>query len=412
MNNLVELGADAASGGQLLGNLMHFARVLRTAGLPIGPGTVLQAVRAVEAVGITNRDDFYWTLHAVFVNRTAQRELFDQAFHVFWRNPKILERLMSLILPELRTPLASSAQPLNRRLGDALAPERTATPDSPTDEVELDLDASLTWSDRERLQSKDFDQMSSEEVALAKQAIARLKLSVMQVPTRRFGPHPHGASIDMRASLRRTMRMGLGGIMLVRRRHRRRPPPLVVLCDVSGSMSRYSRMLLHFAHTLTGDRERVYSFVFGTRLTNVTRYLRERDVDEALARVAGAVEDWSGGTRIGHSLHEFNNTWSRRVLGQGAVVLFISDGLDRDIGAGLSDEMERLRMSSRRLIWLNPLLRYDAFEPRALGMRAILPYVDEFRPVHNIESLAELCQVLSESVRPRRLKQQQYQEAV
>jgi len=189
---------------------------------------------------------------------------------------------------------------------------------------------------------------------------------------------------------------------LMRRERRMRRPPLVILCDISGSMERYSRMLLHFLHAVTNDRDRVYTFLFGTRLTNVTRYLRHKDVDEALARVGAAVVDWSGGTRIGHCLHEFNQLWSRRVLTQGAMVLLISDGLDRDEGAGLEVEMERLHKSCRRLIWLNPLLRFEGFQPKSVGIRAILPHVDEFRTIHNLESMRDLTRILSEAA-PRRL---------
>jgi len=224
---------------------------------------------------------------------------------------------------------------------------------------------------------------------------------VLDRPTRRFAPDPRGARADMRATLRAALRSG--GIVELRRKSRRmRPPPLVVLCDISGSMSRYSRMFLHFMHAITNDRDRVFTFVFGTRLTNITRYLRFKDVDLALDKVAEAVADWSGGTRIGHCLVDFNLYWSRRVLGQGAVVILITDGLDRDVGVGLAHEMDRLHRSCRRLIWLNPLLRYEGFEPKSLGMRAMLPHVDEFRPVHNLDSLENLVTVLSAPA-PRRL---------
>jgi uncharacterized protein with von Willebrand factor type A (vWA) domain len=199
----------------------------------------------------------------------------------------------------------------------------------------------------------------------------------------------------MRASMRAGLRTG-GGIIPLRRKGRQeRHPPLVILCDISGSMSRYSKMFVHFLHTITNDRDRVHTFLFGTRLTNVTRYLRHRDVETALQKVGEAVEDWSGGTRIGQSLHDFNANWSRRVLGQGAVVLLISDGLDRDAGEGLEQEMERLHKSCRRLIWLNPLLRFSGFEPKSKGVQAILPHVDDFRPIHNLKSLGELAEVLS-----------------
>ena len=195
--------------------------------------------------------------------------------------------------------------------------------------------------------------------------------------------------------MRAALRSGSDTIPLRWKQPRRRHPPLVVICDISGSMSRYSRMLLHFMHAITNDRDRVHTFLFGTRLTNVTRYLRHKDIDVALAKVTNAVEDWSGGTRIGESLSDFNRQWTRRVLGQGAVVILISDGLDRDAGRGLTEEMDRLHKSCRRLIWLNPLLRFEGFEPKSQGIRAILPHVDDFRPVHNLLSLGELIEALS-----------------
>jgi uncharacterized protein with von Willebrand factor type A (vWA) domain len=388
-------GDHSSDGGRLLANIMHFARVLRAAGLPIGPGTVLDAVNAVRAVGVADREDFYWTLHAVFVNRSPHRELFDQAFHVFWRNPRLLERMMSMILPSFGYPEGAPQQALRRRLGEALAGGIAAEADQEPPATEVERDAALSWSAREALQQKDFEQMSSEEIARAKSAVARMRLLLARVPTRRYRRHRLGSRVDMRASLRSALRSGPGMIPLERRRRRLRLPPLVILCDISGSMSRYSRMLLHFTHTLTADRGKVSSFVFATRLTNVTRYLREKDVDVALERVSEAVSDWSGGTRIGSCLGEFNRIWSRRVLAQGAVTLLITDGLDRDAGEGLGDQVERLHKSCRRLIWLNPLLRYEDFEPRSLGMRAILPHVDDFRSVHNLSSLEELATALS-----------------
>ena len=389
--------------GRLAANLLHFARTLRAAGLPVGSGAVLDALRAVEAVGLARRDDFYWTLHAVFVRRADQRPLFDEAFHVFWRNPCLLERVTSLLLPTVQTPPRGDAKPLSRRLSEALFAGAGGEPRTKEDEEELELDARLTWSDREVLRSRDFEQMSAAELAAAKTAIARLRFAVPPAPTRRFRPHPHGSHVDMRSTFRRSLRHGAGEVLLIRRRRLRKPAPIVVLCDISGSMSRYSRVLLHFAHALARDRTRVFSFVFGTRLTNVTRQLRDRDVDAALDRASEAVEDWSGGTRIGQCLDRFNREWSRRVCGQGAVVLFISDGLDRDAGEGLEPQMERLRKSCRRLVWLNPLLRYEGFEPKAAGIRALLPHVDELRPVHNLESLENLAEAfLATPHRPAR----------
>ena len=389
--------------GRLGTNLMYFARTLRAAGLPVGSGSVLDALRAVEAVGVARRDDFYWALHSVFVRRADQRPLFDEAFHVFWRNPKLLERVTSLLLPTVHIPPRADTQPLSRRLSEALFAGRERETRTREAEPELELDATLTWSDQEVLRARDFEQMSAAELAAAKAAIARLRLAIPPAPTRRYRPHPHGALIDMRTTLRRSLRLGSGAVMLARRRRRRKPAPIVVLCDISGSMSRYSRVLLHFAHALARDRTRVFSFVFGTRLTNITRQLRDRDVDAAIERASAEVADWDGGTRIGKCLEFFNREWSRRVCGQGAVVLFISDGLDRDVGEGLGPRVERLRMSCRRLVWLNPLLRYEGFEPKAAGMRALLPHVDELRPVHNLESLEDLCEALLEPpARPAR----------
>lgn len=385
-----------AESGRLFENIMYFARVLRAAGLPVGPGRVIEAVRAVEAAGLERRDDFYWALHCVFVNRRDQRVLFDQAFHVFWRNPQMLEKAMSLLLPTVRTEGEEREKtPGEKRLSDALFPGTPDVQEREGDEREIELDATLTYSDQELLRTMDFESMSAEEIARAKAIIARMRLPIMQVPTRRYVTDAAGARIDMRRSMRAGLRSGGGLIPLHRRSRSRRHPPLVILCDVSGSMSRYSRMFLHFLHAITNDRDRVHTFLFGTRLTNVTRYLRYSDVDVALQKVGEAVEDWSGGTRIGHCLKAFNTDWSRRVLGQGAVVLLISDGLDRDAGDGLERQMERLHKSCRRLIWLNPLLRYSGFEPKSKGIQAILPHVDDFRPVHNLNSLQDLADSLS-----------------
>jgi hypothetical protein len=382
--------------GKLAENVMHFARVLRAAGLPVGPNKVIDALRALGVAGITRRDDFYWTLASVFLDKREQFEIFDQAFHIFWRDPKMLERVMALLLPEVYGRAnPDEPPPPPSRLAEALLPEAKQA-EKPEDAPEqIEIDAAFTVSEREVLQKTDFESMTNEELAQAKKLLATMRMPLPKVRTRRLRRDPHGARVDMRASLRASMRSGADMIALERRSQTQRHPPLVILCDISGSMSRYSRMFLHFLHAITNDRDRVYTFVFGTRLTNITRHLRHRDVDVALTHVAQAVADWSGGTRIGTSLKEFNLRWSRRVLGQNAVVLMITDGLDRDLGHELREEMARLDRSCRRLIWLNPLLRYEGFEPRPAGVRAMLPHVDAFLPAHNIESLVDLARVLS-----------------
>jgi uncharacterized protein with von Willebrand factor type A (vWA) domain len=396
--------------GRLVANIVHFTRALRGAGLPIGPGRAIEAVRAVEAVGIATKDDFYWTLHAVFVNRRDQHELFDQAFKLFWRDPAFLERMMSMLLPPAigdgDAEKDKDKEKLSRRLAEAFQAGRSHDRDRPNqveEPPEQQIDAIMTWSDREVLQQKDFEQMSNAELAQAKRALQRLRLPFDQIRTRRFKPSRRGARIDFRGTLRRWARQAGDGSEFARREVRLRTPPLVVLCDVSGSMERYTRMFLHFLHALTNDRARVHVFLFGTRLTNITRHLRHKDPDKALAKISAAVEDWAGGTRIGHCFTEFNRRWARRVLGQNATVLLISDGLDRDAGAGLADEVERLSKSCRRLIWLNPLLRYSGYEPRTAGAKAILPQVDDFRPAHNLASLAAIADAVSNDVSgPRR----------
>jgi uncharacterized protein len=393
-----------ASEGHLAENVMHFARVLRTAGLPIGPDRALDAVRALQVAGVERREDFYWTLASVFLGKREQFEVYDQAFHIFWRDPELLERVMAMFLPQVYGRASREEnRPESNRVAEALRPrakkpkeERVQPP------PEVELDATLSFSSREVLQHADFETMTNEELAQAKKTIANLRLPIPEIRTRRLRPDPRGARVDLRATLRATLRSGGNIIPLKRRSPERRHPPLVVLCDVSGSMNRYSRMFLHFLHAITNDRDRVTSFVFGTRLTNITRQLRHRDVDVAMSGVSGAIADWSGGTRIGNCLREFNLRWSRRVLGQNAVMLMISDGLDGDVGEGLAEQMERLHKSCRKLIWLNPLLRYDGFEARPAGVRAMLPHVDEFLPVHNVASLIDLSRALKGSRERRR----------
>jgi uncharacterized protein with von Willebrand factor type A (vWA) domain len=379
-------------GGKLAENVVRFARTLRAAGMRVGPGRARDAAVALAAVGIERRDDFYWALHAALVSRADERGLFEEAFRLFWREPE--RPLPPLPVPASRFP-PPGPNPAARRLAEALLAERgrARLPRRPGAEQEV----GVAWSDREALRGRDFEQMTAEELREAERAVARLVLPVRDVPARRLAPDPRGDRVDPRATLRAALRTGPAAIPLRWRRPTRRPPALVALCDVSGSMSRYARVVLRFLHALQRGRGRLHAFTFGTRLTSVTRQLRHRDPDAALAAVGRAVPDWDGGTRIGAALREFNLRWARRLLAQGAIVLLVSDGLDREDGRGIGEEAERLRRSCRRLLWLNPLLRFAGFEPRAAGVRALLPHVDEMRPVHDLESLAQLASALSSS---------------
>jgi uncharacterized protein with von Willebrand factor type A (vWA) domain len=380
--------------GRIADNIVHFGRALRRAGLPVGPAAVIDAIRAVEAAGIGSRDDFYWTLHSVFVKKREHRAVFHEAFELFWRSRGLLDKMIAMLSP-VAPPAGEREKP---RAGEGRAREAlSAEPRRDDEPPEVEVDARLTVSAREVLQRKDFAQMSASEIAAAKQALAALAMADDWRRTRRLRRAARGA-IDPRRTLRASLRAGGDIIVPAFRARAETQPPIVALCDISGSMSQYSRLILHFLHALS-ERRRVHSFVFGTRLTNVTRQLKLKDPDEALAGCSDAVADWSGGTRIAATLRAFNRDWSRRVLGQGAIVLLITDGLEReDEGGGgpdLAAEMDRLHRSCRRLIWLNPLLRFEGFQARARGVRLMLPHVDEFRPVHSLEAVADLVETLS-----------------
>ena len=384
----------SGSNGRLAENVMHFARLLRAAGLRIGPDRVIDCVKALELADCAGREDWYWTMSAVLLSKEEQRPIYDQAFRIFWRDPQLVQKMMQALLPKTYG-RAAKDQEQSQRLSDALFSQRKP-PEQPRGERKVELDAKLTFSSREVLQRMDFDTMSAAELAEAKRMLQELRLPLPMIRTRRYRPSPRGTRIDLRATLRETLREGGDVIPLVRGATTDVHPPLIVLCDISGSMNPYARMFLHFLHTITNDRDRVSVFVFGTRLTNVTRQLRHRDVDVAMAKVADVIKDWSGGTRIGACLREFNWRWGRRVLGQNACVLLVSDGLDREAGEGLGEEMQRLHKSCKELVWLNPLLRYERFEARPAGVRAMLPHVDRFLPVHNLKSLIDLAHAISE----------------
>lgn len=380
------------AGGQLFTRLIGFARLLRRAGIPIGPGAVVDALQAVEIAGIGTRADFFWTLHAVLIKRHEHFPVFHEAFHRFWQRDQI-ERVLAEMLPVTRTEGVKS-RTAQRRVEEALG--LTKRMPKPPKQRETVFDMRGTISDDEILRRKDFAQMSAAELEEARRLISAMKLPDDEITTRRFAPSPHGR-IDLARTLRASVRSGGDLIELRFRAPRERKPPLAALLDISGSMSDYSRPLLQFFHTLTMKRRNVATFLFGTRLTNVTRALKTRDPDDALALCSAGVADWSGGTRIASALEEFNKRWSRRVLSQGATVLFVSDGLESEGSGELSREIARLHRSCRKLIWLNPLLRFDGFEARAAGIRTMLPHVDELRPVHDLSSLASLCDALTET---------------
>ena len=382
--------------GNIADNVVGFARALRAAGVPVGSGAVIDAMNALQVIDIGNRGDVFTTLEAIFVKRRDHALIFAQAFALFFRAAQEWQHLLdSVPLPDhARKP----PPPASRRVQEAFSQGSTMEqPQAEEQEVRLSV------SDREILQKKDFAQMSAAEIAQATRAIEKMRLPQAELETRRYQPDARGLKLDMRRTLRASLRTG-GEIIDIRRLGRiEKPAPIVALLDISGSMSEYTRLFLHFLHAIMDARKRVSVFLFGTRLTNVTRALRQRDPDEALAACSSSVADWAGGTRIATSLHTFNKLWARRVLGQGAIVLLISDGLEREADARLAFEMDRLHRSCRRLIWLNPLLRFGGFEAKAQGIKMMLPHVDEFRPVHNLSSMDALIKALSSPIPPHHL---------
>ena len=380
------------SGDHLAENVMHFARVLRSAGLPVTSDRIELALRALRFGGLERRDDFKATLAACMVNRPEHISMFDQAFYVFWRDPDLMGRIMAMLLPRVESRAGVPPPPENRRLAAALFGAGVKPRvDEPAEQIEID--ATLTFSPEEVLRKADFETMSDEEWLAAKRLMARLVINLERHITRRTRRARRGRRIDWRATMKASASSGDAPVLRYRS-PRSIAAPLVVLADISGSMSKYSRMLLHFTHALALAGVRVESFVFGTRLTAITRPLRQRDADAAVAAVVQHVDDWSGGTRISACLHDFNRDWSRRVLAHNATVLLISDGLEHGDVSQLEVEMERLSKSCKRLIWLNPLLRYQGFEARAAGIKAMLPHVDLFLPAHNLDSLDALAEVL------------------
>jgi hypothetical protein len=375
-------------------NLTGFARVLRRAGLPLGTGQIVAAGEAVRVAGLA-RQDLRAALVATLVTHRNHLPIFDSAFEAFWRADGELQQQLAALLPQTIVPPGQKPPPGARRLSEAL---NTASRQDDKGELELWADASGSTSAIEALKAKDFAQMSGAELERAKRALAAMDWRIKPRPSRRLRPSAHGR-IDARRTLRAMLRTQGEALTLKYASRRVAIPPLVALVDISGSMSEYSRIILHFLHGLARDGardgRRVTTFLFGTRLTNVTRSLRHRDIDEALARVSMLAPDWDGGTRIGQALHAFNKFWSRRVLGQGAHVLLLTDGLEREEPEVLAAAAQRLAASARGITWANPLLRYKDFEPKAQGMRALKPHVSLLVPIHNLDSVAALAEALS-----------------
>jgi len=391
--------------GRLLDNLILFGRVLRGAGLDAGPGRMVDVARSLEHVGIARKRDFYWALRALLVVRRDEIPVFDDAFQLFWRRP-----------PDDWTTLDLRALGERRRFArrreekPAFGPSLTSPGESESDggEKKPRFRPVITYSAREMLRQRDFSDLSGEERDEVEKLIRTLSWRAPRRRSRRLARSKRGR-IDPRASLRRSLARGGEVLDWSRRERKTKARPIVVLADISGSMQAYSRPLLLFMFGLSEAlRQRVEAFLFGTRLTRVTHELRGADVERALGEVARSVSDWSGGTRIGDAIERFNLSWSRRVPTQKAIVLIISDGWDRAEPRLLRREMARLQRSSYRLVWLNPLLGSASYEPAARGMQAALPFIDAFRPIHNLASLEKLAELLADEPKGRPRRRQQH----
>lgn len=368
--------------------LIDFIHLLRGAGIKISAHRALPIAQTLPLISITQREDFYWMLHSLLVSNPNDHLLFDEAFHLFWQKRNSFDQILSLLLPTAQIPQA--ARPISPRLLPAFSEEDTVKKEM---EREIEIDLALAPSAEEILHHTDFEKMSPQEVEEAKRAMALLPYAFDPLLHRRWESSVRRAAIDPRASFRKAMREA-HGLPLCFRKRSLKHPPLVVLCDISGSMSRYSRLALHFLYFLSRHRRNVHTFLFGTKLSNVTRWLRDRDGDIAIDTIATKVQDWSGGTRIGANIQEFNRLWARRVLSQKATLLILTDGLERGDPNELKRELQRLKRSCHHLIWLNPLLRYGGYEAKAQGAAILSHYADEIRPVHNLQSLEQLLLAL------------------
>jgi len=401
-------------GERFLYRLTEFGRILWEVGIDVGPRKMLELVETLNYVDITNKDDFYNTLKCSLLAKHEQEAIFDQMYLYYWfmrdqqgkkkaeipGAAKRDEKHMRLP-PSERKRLAehlNSPQEQRKDLRPEMREsERRRREDEKADDPDDDDTATpqgLAYSALEALRKKDFESFTWDEVQEAKRLMAEMRWRLGTRPTRRKTPSRRGTYPDMRRIVRRNLKYGAEMLELTWRKTKYKPRPLVIICDISGSMSLYSRLLLHFIHTISNGLLNVEAFVFGTRLTRITRQLKKRDVDDAVRDVSKNVQDWSGGTRIGDALHFFNQKWARRVLGRGAVVLVISDGWDRGEANVLEVEMDRLQHSCHRLIWLNPLLGSPEYRPLTIGMKTALPYIDNFLPAHNLDSLINLGNLL------------------
>jgi uncharacterized protein len=415
--------------GHLFHNLMLFSRVLREMGLDANPTRTIDLARSIEFIGLNRKEDFHNAAKAIMLRRADEEPVFDYVFQMFWRQwnrPSQDSNQPEMDLPPEALANKKANQPGQKpqapperdkdsppgkageddsdkikRLAEGQGPDTGEGDDS-------DSEKQQTYSASEVFRNKDFQDFSTDELQEARRLMQELRWSLPYHKSRRMQPSRQGNRLDARRVVRKSLKYGGVPLELSWRRRKMKPRPLVLICDISGSMDLYSRLLLQFMHSMENGLRYVETFVFGTRLTRITHELKNKNVDDSLSNVSKIVKDWSGGTKIGESLETFNLKWARRVMGHGAVVIIISDGWDRGSVDTLRREMARLQRLSFRLIWLNPLLGLPDYQPLTIGIQAALEYVDDFLPAHNFRSLEQLGQLLADiNNAPRAVRKQQ-----
>ena len=373
---------------KLLDNILRFIRLLRKSGIKIGNQSSIDSLKSIKILKIGNRKEFYWALYSNLITRNEDKEIFDQCFYLFWQNPKIMEQMFNLLLPQIGNQKApENNKKTIKRINDLL--QKPNVDSKKIQEDEIIFDAQMSWSNKSSIKSKDFEMMSLDEINTAQEEIRKLLKGFKKEKTRRWNKLDHGFQISPKETIKNGLKNN-GLYNLVYKAKLKKNKPLVILIDISGSMESYSRIMLFFSHLLMEYHKNIEVFIFGTKLTKITKLLNNKDIDYALNKIGVSVTDWSGGTKIASSIREFNITWARRTLTQNQTLLLISDGLERDNENNLETEIKRLSMFASNIIWLNPLLRFKDFEPKVKSIKTILKQVDKFIPIHNVNSIKDL----------------------
>ncbi len=373
---------------KLLDNILRFIRLLRKSGVKIGSQSSIDALKSVQVLKIGNRKEFYWALHTNLIQRNEDKEIFDQCFYLFWQNPKIMEQMFNMLLPQIGTQKSPANKKKQlKRINDNIEKQNIDIEKNKKDEIVFD--SQMSWSNTSSINSKDFEMMSLYEIKEAQKEIKKFLIRSKIEKTRRWIRKDSGSKIFTRKTIEKSVKKN-GIIELAFKDKVKKHRPFVILIDISGSMENYSRIMLFFSYLLIQQQNDTEVFTFGTKLTRITKLLKNKDIDFSLEKIGNIVDDWAAGTKITSSIHDFNFNWSRRILTKNQTLLLISDGLERDNKNNLDIEISRLSMFANNIIWLNPLLRYKSFEPRVKSIKTILKYVDKFVPIHNINSIKKL----------------------